>query len=263
MDGGEREKQAAAETRRLIKNAARRESASNQRRSASNAPSSRQPPTQNANSPSGTDISNAVLHGSAQSDDVTSSLGGTRSDGGLWEPKIGSGSNSATSVATLSRNENFEGAIDSASPQPVEHSLPQALKGREASLLMYYLDFVFPLQFKMYDPTAAEGGRGWLLSLLLRTPPLYHMTLALSAHVFEIVEIPNGAKERKQASLALLGSALQNLQKYIHIYNQQKNARNLEDRIKVLGCILQMMAFIVRLFRRHNLENLRSDADNS
>jgi hypothetical protein len=76
------------------------------------------------------------------------------------------------------------------------------------------------------------------------------MTLALSAHVFEIVEVPNGAKERKQASLALLGSALQNLQQYIHIYNQQKEARSLEDSLKVLGCILQMMAFIVGLFRR-------------
>jgi C6 transcription factor Pro1 len=252
MDGGEKEKQAAAETRRLIKHAARREPGpiSNQQRSTSNSPSLGQSPTQGVNSPGGTDISNTVLHGSPQPDDVTSSLGGTRTDRGLWEPKTGSRSNSATSVATLSRNENFEGTIDSGSPQPVEHSLPQALKGREASLLMYYLDFVFPLQFKMYDPTAAEGGRAWLLSLLLRTPPLYHMTLALSAHVFEIVEMPNGAKERKQASLALLGSALQNLQQYIHIYNQQKNARSLEDSVKVLGCILQMMGFIVRLFCR-------------
>jgi hypothetical protein len=202
------------------------------------------------------------LHGSPPPDDVTSSLGSTQTEQGLWEE---SHSNSATSLATLSRNANFngfEGAIDSASPRLVDYSLPQALKGREASLLMYYLDFVFPLQFKMYDPTAAEGGRAWLLSLLLRTPPLYHMTLALSAHVFEIVEVPNGAKERKQASLALLGSALQNLQQYIHIYNSQKEARSLEDSLKVLGCILQMMAFIVRLFASHNLRNLRSDADN-
>jgi C6 transcription factor Pro1 len=99
----------------------------------------------------------------------------------------------------------------------------------------------------MYDPTAVEGGRGWLLSLLLRTPPMYHMTLALSAHCFEMIEVPNGAKERKQASFARLSSALQNLQQYIRVYSQQDKPGSLEDSIKVLGCILQMIAFIVRL----------------
>jgi C6 transcription factor Pro1 len=99
----------------------------------------------------------------------------------------------------------------------------------------------------MYNPTAVEGGRGWLLSLLLRTSPMYHMTLALSAHVFEMVEVPNGAKERKQASLAQLGTALQNLQQYIRVYSQKKEAGSLEDGIKFLGCILQMIALIVRL----------------
>jgi hypothetical protein len=113
---------------------------------------------------------------------------------------------------------------------------------------MYYLDYVFPIQFRMYNPTAAEGGRGWLLSLLLRTPPMYHMTLAMSAHCYEMIEVPNGAKERKQASLAQLGSALQNLQQYIRVYSQQKDTRSLEDSMKVLGCILQMIAFIVCSF---------------
>lgn len=52
----------------------------------------------------------------------------------------------------------------------------------EAVLLMHFLDNVFPLQHPMYNPGVAEGGRGWLLSLLLRTKPLYHASLALSAY---------------------------------------------------------------------------------
>lgn len=47
---------------------------------------------------------------------------------------------------------------------------------------MHFIDTVFPLQYPMYRPTVFEGGRGWLLSLLLRTKPLYHASLALSAY---------------------------------------------------------------------------------
>lgn len=48
-------------------------------------------------------------------------------------------------------------------------------------LLMHFLDNVFPLQYPMYNPGVSEGGRGWLLLLLLQARPLYHAALAVSA----------------------------------------------------------------------------------
>jgi hypothetical protein len=47
---------------------------------------------------------------------------------------------------------------------------------------MHFLDVVFPLQYPMYKPSITQGGRGWLLSLLLNTKPLYHAALGLSAY---------------------------------------------------------------------------------
>ncbi|KAM3086485.1 hypothetical protein ACMFMG_000618 [Clarireedia jacksonii] len=52
----------------------------------------------------------------------------------------------------------------------------------ETALLMHFLDVVFPLQYPMYKPAITQGGRGWLLSLLLKTKPLYHAALSLSAY---------------------------------------------------------------------------------
>ncbi|KAF2692227.1 hypothetical protein K458DRAFT_285803 [Lentithecium fluviatile CBS 122367] len=52
----------------------------------------------------------------------------------------------------------------------------------ESILLMHFLDKVFPLQYPMYQPDIFEGGRGWLLALLLRTKPLYYAALALSSY---------------------------------------------------------------------------------
>ena len=71
----------------------------------------------------------------------------------------------------------------------MESHLPQealswlsAIKSKEAMLLMHFVDTVFPLQYPMYRPNIFDGGRGWLLSMLLRTKPLYHASLALSAY---------------------------------------------------------------------------------
>jgi hypothetical protein len=254
MDGGEKEKAAALETRRQIKNSARREPPP------ATARDRPEPSNSNVHSPR----QSLVRHGIGELEqdpakvdqhellqvDVT--LTPFRPGNLLAVPTLKAEAHPATSFATLSRSENFNDFDETvATPgirttRPVDYTLPQALKGREASLLMYYLDHVFPIQARMYNPTAVEGGRGWLLSLLLQTPPMYHMTLAMSAHCFEMLELPNGAKERKQASLAQLGSALQNLQQYIRVYSQQKETRSVEDNTKVLGCILQMIAFIVR-----------------
>ena len=46
---------------------------------------------------------------------------------------------------------------------------------------MHFIDSIFPLQFPAYRPKAEEGGRGWLLTLLLHIKPFYHIALALSA----------------------------------------------------------------------------------
>lgn len=47
---------------------------------------------------------------------------------------------------------------------------------------MHFLDFVLPVQYPMYRPQPVDGGRGWFLALLLRTKPLYHAAMALSAY---------------------------------------------------------------------------------
>jgi hypothetical protein len=47
---------------------------------------------------------------------------------------------------------------------------------------MHYLDYVFPLQFRFYEASPFDGGRGWLLSILLRTKPLYYAAITLSAY---------------------------------------------------------------------------------
>ncbi|RDW73403.1 Zn2 DNA-binding protein-2 [Coleophoma cylindrospora] len=70
----------------------------------------------------------------------------------------------------------------STSDSDQEYRLPPVLGEEETGLLMYYLDYVFPLQFPFYKHSAFKGGRGWLLSLLMQLEPLYHAALSISSY---------------------------------------------------------------------------------
>lgn len=90
---------------------------------------------------------------------------------------------------------------------------------------MHFLDAVFPLQYPMYEPGTSEGGRGWLLALLLRTKPLYHAALALSAyhrrtmipakrsHPFRTAAL-NEQEKHLEICIAMLKEASQSSQNY-------------------------------------------------
>ncbi|KAG5655077.1 hypothetical protein KAF25_000200 [Fusarium avenaceum] len=59
------------------------------------------------------------------------------------------------------------------------HSFAEPLQYDEASLLMHYLDHVFPYQYPCFDK--ARWSRGWLLWLLSKNGPLYRASLGLAA----------------------------------------------------------------------------------
>jgi hypothetical protein len=121
-------------------------------------------------------------------------------------------------------------------------------KAQEARLLMYYLDYVFPCQFRFYSPSAVEGGRGWLLYLTIQATTLYHAALALGAyHYRSILPTDSNYKcesislaESQQVHLAL---ALDGLQRYLD--DGLVNTRHKTENVIVLGCIIQLISFEV------------------
>ena len=72
-------------------------------------------------------------------------------------------------------------------------------------LLMHFLDIVFPLQYPMYKPGILEGGRGWLLSLLLRAKSFYHTALALSAYHHRSIQLAKVGNPHQVATLVRPG----------------------------------------------------------
>ena len=126
---------------------------------------------------------------------------------------------------------------------------PPAENANDLEMIMNYLDNIFPLQYYFYQPSAAERGRGWLLSMLLRSKPLYYTALAFSA-VQKINAARNDdATESRyleeldyQHSLAMAGLAHQ-LEELPVLQGQE----HLKLGLEILACTIQLQS--IEIFR--------------
>ena len=159
-------------------------------------------------------------------------------------------------VVTHNSHENqvFLNSIDDHAPLIIDDAEPTWLstwvKDQEANLIMHYLDHVFYIQFRFHTPSISAGGRGWFLSLLTRTKPLYHAALSLAAfHQQSLVLLEQGVGEETSylSELELQHNlTLQELQVFISAERLPNSTHNLFDRnVQILACVVQLISFEV------------------
>ncbi|KAH8892883.1 hypothetical protein GQ53DRAFT_822391 [Thozetella sp. PMI_491] len=105
------------------------------------------------------------------------------------ELKLGDASDLSQARETLSQKAELgvQQGISAMTPPASEPDDPivrvnLSVPAEEAVLLMHFLDNIFPSQYPMFKPNMSEGGRGWLLNLLLQNNPLYYLALAFSSY---------------------------------------------------------------------------------
>ncbi|TGO34125.1 hypothetical protein BHYA_0211g00090 [Botrytis hyacinthi] len=162
MDNGPREKEMANSIKQIVKHTSRRKG----RLTGSNVA-----PNNGVNTEAST-INIAPKTTTAPTRTISTAIEGTA------HHKTSSGSSPAQSSPSISAETSTGTTPESGN---TFFGTP-TITNNEAALLMHFVDNVFPLQYPMYKPEVFEGGRGWLLSLLLKTKPLYHASIGLSAY---------------------------------------------------------------------------------
>lgn len=102
----------------------------------------------------------------------------------------------------------------------------------------------------MYRPSIADGGRGWLLSLLLQTKPLYHASLALAAYHRGkvLLDTPQSGSEHRVAQENHLAICLEEFQQAIkNVGRWVLNESCPTDSIGILASSVQLVFFEVSI----------------
>lgn len=119
---------------------------------------------------------------------------------------------------------------------------------RKAELLMHYMDYVFPLQFRFHTPDV--NGRGWLLWLLVKTGPLYHAALSLSA-LHQSIYFPNVFGNAYAELAGYHAKALRDLQEFLQDLRISDDRDEKSRLIEVMSCGVSLISFEVGLENRY------------
>ncbi|KAH8805463.1 fungal-specific transcription factor domain-containing protein [Xylogone sp. PMI_703] len=119
-------------------------------------------------------------------------------------------------------------------------SFAEPLSYKESSLLMYYLDHVFPMQYPYYRKGTWD--RGWLLWLLSKNGPLYRTSIGLAAlHRCSLT----GEKKEHGLELQHHTRALRELQNFIGHFDTDKIRDDNDTLAEIVSCSVALISFEV------------------
>lgn len=123
---------------------------------------------------------------------------------------------------------------------PSDRSFPEPLQYDEASLLMHYLDYVFPYQYPFSEK--GKWSRGWLLWLLSKNGPLYRASMGLAALHRRSLQ---GGLESHHLELEFHTKALSQLQDFIVSININELRPENENLVEAITCGVALISFEV------------------
>jgi hypothetical protein len=139
--------------------------------------------------------------------------------------------------------------IDGPPPGLTPENTAAYIAQNESVLLMHYLDYVFPCQFRFYQPSLEDGGRGWLLSLLMQTKPLYYAACSLAAYHRQMKYcLEGGMKKACFTSEALhlqYDVAISELRSYLEVLTSSDRGRTLSEDVQLLCSIVLLISIEV------------------
>ncbi|KXH26360.1 hypothetical protein CSAL01_11358 [Colletotrichum salicis] len=121
---------------------------------------------------------------------------------------------------------------------------PGGSEYREAELLTYYLDYIFPLQYAYYVDKPALGGRGWLFWLLSKQGPLRQAAFTLSA-LHQHAMSQSKTEEMESELIRYHTNAMQELRQVLSRCETDGFASHPEYRVEFLTCGTFLISFEV------------------
>jgi C6 transcription factor Pro1 len=169
---------------------------------------------------------------------------------GSYDSHSSESSETSSPSAKINAGATSNEAVDPILSKDSWSILPDHFGEDQASLLMHFFDHVLPLQFRFYNPSVLEGGRGWFLSILTRTKPLYLVALNLAAYHQQSI-LARGSRILCTASLEKLHErhieCIKVLRCHLQKFSIAAHSHSSDDCIEIMACITLLIALEVSL----------------
>jgi hypothetical protein len=115
---------------------------------------------------------------------------------------------------------------------------------------MFYLERLHPFFFPFYNPSLLEGGKSWILELMLSSPVIRQATICQSSHFFSIVK---GLSKDNIASILTKSTEFFGLLRHaLQVIDSSGIADHLHGAVRVMASIIQVQRYDISVLTFHN-----------
>ena len=120
-------------------------------------------------------------------------------------------------------------------------------KQSDTVLMTFYIEHLMPLMFPFYRPSIMDGGRAWMLEMMLKSPVVRQSTLCQSSYFFNIARGADCRTELCNTILTQYGDASKVLRHALQVLLDSDVTSHLLGAVRILVSIMQLQRFEIAM----------------
>ncbi|KAK4937993.1 hypothetical protein LTR10_021482 [Elasticomyces elasticus] len=127
-----------------------------------------------------------------------------------------------------------------------------AIGRSDTVLLMFYMEDLLPFTFPFYCPSLLEGGKSWILDMLISSPVVRQAALCQSSYFFSLAR---GTADREGAWDTVLKQtrdAFEVLRQSLQVIGNSSITEHLHGAVRILASIMQVQRFEIAILSFNN-----------
>lgn len=122
-------------------------------------------------------------------------------------------------------------------------------------LLTFHLQSILPFLFPFYNPPILEGGRSWILEMMISSPVVRQATLCQSSYFFSLARGVSNDNSTWETVLARTRDAFSVLRQSLQFIQSSSITEHLHGAVRIMASIMQIQRFEVAVL---SFENCRA-----
>lgn len=119
-------------------------------------------------------------------------------------------------------------------------------------LLTFYLEQLFPFLFPFYRPPLLEGGRAWVLEMMISSPVVRQAALCQSSYFFSLAREAGDGSLAWEAMLQQTGDVFGVLRESLQVIEGSGVMEHIHGAVRIMSSILQVQRFEVAVLSFSN-----------
>ncbi|RAO73421.1 uncharacterized protein BHQ10_009433 [Talaromyces amestolkiae] len=121
-------------------------------------------------------------------------------------------------------------------------------------LLTFHLEYILPFLFPFYNPSMLEGGRSWILEMMISSPVVRQATLCQSSYFFSLARGVPSDDLTWETVLAQTRDAFSMLRQSLQFIHGSSITEHLHGAVRILSSIMQIQRFEVAVLSFENCQ---------